>query len=466
MKKTVWDKRIPTLLGVLLIAIGIGFTSLLVKQGIVYIGKAGPTNTPQNVRITNITNDSFTVSFQTNDKVIGTVNYGEKETLGQIARDDRDQKSGTLSSYNLHNITLRRLKPTTKYFFSITSGKDTFFNNEKLFEVTTGQTIEVSPGQQEPISGKVVLSDGSQPSEAIVYATINGAQTISTLVDNDQYLLPLNSLRNQDLNSYFTFSENIVDLLIVSGDSTTSRAKLYLSQIAPVPIITLSKNYDFSESYEPLASSSADLEEVPSFGAGPASSSESPEEPKISSPSENQSLTDSQPLFRGTALPNETIKIIIRSDEIIDTVETDSYGNWSYRPETELATGEHTVTIEARNSSGILKVLTTTFTVYASGSQITESATPSATPTFTVTPTLTPVVLSPTPTPSVIIIPTQTPTPIATSSPTPTPLVFTTPTPTLAPSGNSTVEIGIMGMAVAFIGAFLFFLTRVKILPL
>jgi hypothetical protein len=78
MKKTIWDKRIPTLLGILLIAIGIGLTSFLVNQGVVLTGHASPSTSPQNVRITNITDNSFTVSYNTDGDVIGSLNYGNR----------------------------------------------------------------------------------------------------------------------------------------------------------------------------------------------------------------------------------------------------------------------------------------------------------------------------------------------------------------------------------------------------
>ncbi|EKD86252.1 MAG: hypothetical protein ACD_37C00388G0001, partial [uncultured bacterium] len=55
MKNTIWEKRIPTLLGIFFILIGIGLTSLLVRQGIIFIGKAAPTLLPKQVSVTNVT---------------------------------------------------------------------------------------------------------------------------------------------------------------------------------------------------------------------------------------------------------------------------------------------------------------------------------------------------------------------------------------------------------------------------
>ena len=74
MRNTIWQKRIPTLLGILFITIGIGITTYLIKTGVLFTTKAGPSEDPHNVRITNITDSSFTVSYTTANKVVGSVN--------------------------------------------------------------------------------------------------------------------------------------------------------------------------------------------------------------------------------------------------------------------------------------------------------------------------------------------------------------------------------------------------------
>ncbi|MFH1186874.1 MAG: Ig-like domain-containing protein [Candidatus Levyibacteriota bacterium] len=450
MRKSIWDKRIPTLLGILLIVIGIGLTSSLVRQGIIFITKAAPTNIPQNVKITNITDSSFTVSYTTDDKVIGSINLGENESLGQVTRDDRDQKSGDLTSIKVHNITVRNLKPSVKYFFSITSGEDTFQNNNELYQIVTALSISDDPGQQEPISGNILLTDGTTAKEAVVYATIDEAQTISTLIKSDgSYILPLNSLRTFDLNSYFEFSDNTIKMLVIGEDSQESNVILSLNQINPVPTITLGKNYDFSESVEPIASDSAKFEGFPSF----SSSSKSTQiiEPKIISPKQDEGLSDQQPIFKGVALPNETIKITIESEIIEDETTADIYGNWKYRPSSPLEPGNHTITIVTKNSLGVLKTLTRTFVVYASGTQIAEASGISPTPTIPVAPTIEP---SGVPIPSPTTEPTVTP--IATITPT-----IATPSPTIASPGNpSAVTISILGIGLTLLGGFLFLLTR------
>jgi len=101
---------------ILLITIGIGVTTFLVNQNILLRSNASTTEQPQNVRITNITDNSFSVSYETETQVIGSLNYGKDNKLGQQALDDRDQQAGSLVSHLMHNITVRNLTPQTKYY--------------------------------------------------------------------------------------------------------------------------------------------------------------------------------------------------------------------------------------------------------------------------------------------------------------------------------------------------------------
>jgi len=457
MKNTIWEKRIPTILGIIFIVIGIGLTSLLVNQGIIFIGKAAPGSSPVQLTITNVTDSSFTVTYLTEAETVGSVNYGKDQKLGQIARDDRDQQSNTLNSRIIHNITIRSLSPLTKYYFSITNGQETYLNEGSPYIAQTGKVISDLPPDQLPLSGKVITVSGTTPKEALISASIDGSQTISTLLKEDgSYILPLNSLRNSDFSSYFDFSKKLIRLEIIGDDFSKSSIIISLEQ-NPVPTVTLSKNYDFSSQLEPIASSSAETNILPTNSTDTAVKNTV----SISSFAENDNFTDNQPLFKGTAQPNETVKITIHSDQGIETTVTaNSFGNWTYRPTQQLSPGQHTMTISTKDSTGATRFITKDFTVSEEGSQVTETATPSATPTLspTVVPTLAPT-LTPTPTitPIPLLTPTNTPTPTPSLGPTP----VGSPTPTLGPTGSSSAtEFGILGLGITLFGFLLFLLAR------
>jgi hypothetical protein len=262
--------------------------------------------------------------------------------------------------------------------------------------------------------------------------------------------------------------------MLVFGDSLTSNVLLSLNETHPIPTIVLSKDYDFRQSQSPIAPVSGNSVNFPSFTSTSSAV-------QILTPKNDQTLTDQQPMFRGTSAPDQNVKIVIHSNQAIQTtVKADQNGNWNYRPPSNLSPGTHTITIQALDASGILKTITQSFVVYASGQQINPppSGTPTPTPTKTPTPTPTP---TPTkiPTPTVAIIVTSIPSPTVTVIPTiAIPSITTVPSvitpiqtqgdliisPTikpLPPTGNpSIMTAGIVGAIVTLVGGLLFLLTR------
>ncbi|MCL4418929.1 Ig-like domain-containing protein [Patescibacteria group bacterium] len=459
MNNTVWNKRIPTILGLFIIVIGIGLTTFLVEKGAIFTSLAGPSNSPKNVRITNIQDTSFTVSFTTDANVLGSVNFGKDKNLGSSALDDRDTQKNSLSPHTVHSITVKNLTPQTSYYFSITSGQETFLQNEIPFTVKTGPNIKLPPISQGKIVGKVLLSSGNLSKETIVYLTSENAQIISALTKEDgSYEIPLNFLRTKDLSSYLSLQSNSVIKMLAASENLSSNVQLSVGQTSSVPPIILSNDYDFTISPQPLASESAKI-----FSSLPIPSSvPTGKNLEILASQKNQGFSDQQPKFSGIALPNSSVSITIHSPENIQTqVTTDKFGNWTYRPPTPLSPGAHTISVVAKDISGILRTITQSFVIYASGTQVTESATPSATPVVSPLPTLT---VTLTPIPTLILTPTPTiaPTipPISSISPT------ILPKKTAPPGNPNIVSIGITGIVITAFGIFLFLLTRGGILSL
>ena len=444
MRENIWSKRIPTLLGIFLIAIGIGITSYLVKTGTTLTSIAGPSETPESIRISNISSASFTVSYETERNVIGSINFGKDKNLGQGALDDRDRQR-PLKEYKIHYMTVKNLEPSTNYYFSITSGSKDFLQKEEPFVVKTAPSIKDSVSLEKKIRGKVILLNGDSPKEAVVYLTSDNSQTISALLMDGSYSLFLNSLKTEDLTSYFTISdETIFRILVLGENSLVSNIKFSGLETKEIPAITLGNDYDFTQSNLETASESAST----GFSSLSSQVSSSGKTPKIDIPKNNQTFIDSQPKFSGTALPNNTVEITIRSLENIKAqVVTDVYGNWTFRPTTSLSPGAHTITIVTRDVSGILRTVTASFTVFASGTQVAESATPSATPVVTQTP-------SPTPVPTVI--------PTTPISPTIPPIATITPivSPTSPPGNSSAIILGMLGIGLSVIGFSIFLLSR------
>lgn len=442
MRETFWNKKIPTLLGLLIITIAISITTLLVGQSTFFEQQASPTTEPQDVRITNISDSSFTVSYKTSSFVLGSVNFGKDHKLGQTVGDERDKN--TVAQHKIHSFTTQNLDPSTKYYFSIVSGQESYLNNGLPYEVTTAAAAKTKGGTGFMV-GKVVTVENLPPKEAVVYMTTTGAQALSTVANSDgSYTLSLEKLRQQDLSSFFSFKpQSTIKMLIVS-DVGQSSVVLTAKEVNYVPTVVISKNYDFTQSASETATSSAELS-FPTISTGNVVST-----PQITTPTKDQNLSDQTPLFKGKGVPNDKIIILIESEPIQGQVTVDSSGNWSFTPTTPLAPGLHKITITARDSAGILRTITQTFTIVGTA----QAATPTPTPTPSLFPTPTP-----TATPTASASPSATP--IVIPTPTPALIVIATPIPTLPPTGTSEVSTGVMGMALAVVGVFFFLLTRV-----
>src|SRR3990167_10877615 len=103
MKQSFWNRKIPSLLAFLVIIVGILFTTFLVKGGNLFQISAGPGSEPKNIQTTNISDTSFTISYTTDESVIGTINYGtDANALDKFVLDDRDQLSQDVNKYQSH----------------------------------------------------------------------------------------------------------------------------------------------------------------------------------------------------------------------------------------------------------------------------------------------------------------------------------------------------------------------------
>jgi hypothetical protein len=423
-----WNKQIPTMLGLGLIIIGLSITTFLTNRQTISQTSAESNIQPQKVRITNITDNAFTVSYETDSNVSGYVNFGPNNSLGQTAFDEKDF-SQKLQGHTIHSVTLKNLNPLTKYYFSIISDGNTYLNNNQNFETLTATAISDSSSES-VISGKIILPNSNAPSEAIVYVTSDTSQVLSTQTSSDgTYKVNLKHLLNSDFSKLADLSANPVIKMLVYGDGLSSNALLYYSQINNIPVITLSNNYDFRIKDQV---NSNPLVAPQSFSALTSTSSSKTKGIQILTPGINQTFSNQKPVLKGKGNPNQKIQITIHSQQQIQTtVSTDTNGNWSYQPKNPLSKGSHTITVTAKDSSGVLKTITQTFTVV--------NSTTSSTPTAVINPK------------------TATPTIIATAySSKPIDPKQVSPT-----TGNtSIVTAGITGLLITVVGGFIFLLSR------
>lgn len=358
-------KKILIIISVLVLLLGVGAGVYLVQQGkISFLSRAGPTVIPQEVKITNISDNSFTVSWITPDKEIaGFIAYGDSAQLGQTAADDRDQ-IGSLNSYFTHHVSLKNLSPQTKYFFKIGSGSKTYDQAGQPYEITTAPTTDSPPPLADPSFGTVVDQSGKNAAGALVYLTVANSTPLSSYTREDgNWLITLNNARSKDLSGYVTYKEkgDKEEIMVQAGSAGTAFGTADTSNDSPVPTITLGKSFV-------SRSAGFSLQQI----STPSAAVLSP--PVITNPSPQENLPDAWPIFRGTGVPGQTLTITIRSNPMTATVAVGADGQWSYTPTTPLPPGKHTITVSIATSSGQPQSATQKFTVLA------QAETPAATP--------------------------------------------------------------------------------------
>lgn len=448
MKQNVWEAKIPTVFALVLLLTGIVITSLLIQRGIITIGRASPDKTPLRIQTTNIADTSFSLVFTTNEKTQALASIGTNETeLTELFYDERDSKTQKPQAYFSHQITFTNLKPNTKYFYVFSVEGITYPEDKKSFTITTAPSIQTL-STKTSINGKIIEKGGEPSSDTLVFLHVPEAQDLSVVSSsNGEYAFDFSRLRVTSLASIFQAdSTTKLDLDFIKGNLSSKVTTAFLNA-KEIPLVTLSNNFDFSYD-EKIQQDSTDT--TSSLKTVPVPSQKS-QEIKIQFPLENAKLPDQKPQFKGTAKPNTNVKITIQSDNPQQSeVTTDATGQWSFRPTNPLTPGDHSITIETTDNSGIIKRITQKFTIFAEGSQVTESATPSATIS---------------PTKSVIRIPTPTPTTILSPTPTlslfivaPTPNIKT-PTTTVLKPGNTSIALitSMISLILIVFGAILLF---------
>lgn len=456
--KNVLNRRIPTGFALVLLLVGLGATVFLVQKAVTTNTQATPEETPLNVTVTNITNNSFTVVFTTVANARTAVAMTDAAGNPQLFYDVRDSDNAKGGAFYGHSITVDKLEAQTTYKFTILSNAKVYKNNEHDYAITTFPKIDQEAPVQLPLKGTVNMPDATPAGDTVVVAIIDGASPVATLTNSKgEYSIPLDALRTKTGDAYYSVMNQTKVTLNYYRRTDTSRVVIsYLKELTMLPNITLGQNYNFAGGKEEVQS---EPEEASSFVL-PTAAAVKIGQIQITIPKPNESFTDTQPEFRGTALPNSPILVIIKNAQIKEKISADARGAWSFRPTQVLPAGAQTLTIQTPDKQGFTRQLSVPFTVFASGSQVADTATPSATLAPSASPTITETPL-PTISAQITTVPTQEPTLI------PTEVLVASPTPAtqlppkaLPPTGDISIPIIVSAFSMLFIvaGSFILFL--------
>lgn len=415
MKK---EKRIPTILGMFLTAL------LIVGLGIgrrqIFLSRADQQIVPSDVRITNVTDNSFTVSWITAKETNGLVKLLTEE--GERMFPDARDKTGELSQFATHYVEVVGLESNKTYRFIIISGGREFFSSgNNPYQVKTALPLSGELPRANLASGRVETADGQPAEGAIVYLAIEGISPLSSLVTSQgNWAISLAKAFSSDLTGLANYQEGkiIEEIFVQGGKLGTATARVYTENDDPVPLIVLGRQHDFTQEDQASSNSLSGQTITSSEEESRLGGVEVDEQPEkaftILNPEEGETISFPRPEIFGTGPRGARIKIILESPTKYEAeIEIDESGDWRWTPPQDLTPGVHTLRVTYVDpQSGQEETFVRSFVLAANDTE---------TPSFTATPSGE--MLSPTPT--------LTPTPILTITPSATPTA--TPTTSLPP---------------------------------
>ena len=262
-------RKVVGLIGFLFLLLALPVALFVVRQQVTYRGRAvNPIEIPKNIRITNLHDKGFTVSWTTNNNTTGAILFGTTSSPTVVVNDIR----GATTALKTHYVDVFdgiaagvTINPTTPYYFNIQSGDGTgnifgrgvcpletdecdqaLANATNPFKKTSAPTIiydasatvpdstsntpgaySEEPGnfakcnqndatksacfRPNPVWGKVVDNSGNAISGAVVYMKLpNSTHTLSTLTQSDasfagKWVMDVANFRTSDLTGYASY---------------------------------------------------------------------------------------------------------------------------------------------------------------------------------------------------------------------------------------------------------------------
>ncbi|OGG01360.1 hypothetical protein A2Z33_02315 [Candidatus Gottesmanbacteria bacterium RBG_16_52_11] len=416
------SKKIPTLIGIFLVIALITIVSVVHKQVIGKFITAAPSAEPQNIRLTNVSDTSFTVTWNTATPAVGSISLSGLSVSGQVFFDERDvnmakkENSNMLSAitkpplgkYNSHSVSIRDLSPGNEYRYRIVSNGRTY-PSEAIIKTAVSLT-QPEPGY-EPAYGTVFTAENLPASGALVYLTLDGSQVLSSLVsDTGSWIIPINTIRTENLAAYLPSQERTDELItVVRGQEIASAVTDTLND-SPVPLILLGKSYDFRKTQAQAPEAALPQlaifpTAIPTQAAVLGETSLRNLKFSLTQPADKAALVSNLPLLSGTGIPGNTVLLEFGTGMMTQaSAEIKPEGIWRYTPVNPIPAGKVVLKATSKDSTGKDVTIIREFEVLKSGTQVLGEATPSG----TLSPTATPVAsqsptiaLSPTPTSTV-----------------------------------------------------------------
>lgn len=422
-------RKIPTLLALTVLSLGIGLTVYFDSMVTGTTLRAKSLLNPADVHFTNISDNAMTVSFLTAEEASFVLEVTDNNKK-MLVPDDLDTGGETKARLS-HQFSLKNLTPSNEYKIKI---------NKAVTLTQKTAPILKETADYPPVKGRLLDIEGKAKKDALVYLLIGQAAPLSGRTDQlGMFVIPLTNARTQDfLKRPVITAETLVQITAKakSNEFTSATLNFKYSQTQKL-ILQLGKVYNFLApqiSIEPSTVNNILGSKVKKQNSLPLKAVD------LTFPDKEAATTiDSRPDLSGVGIPGSKIKISVQSELETAVITVKKDGSWSFRPEKELKPGTHTVTIEGFDQNGNLITTSRTFVVLKSGEAVLGDATPSAT------------IEVPTPTVSISVTPESTLTPTLTPSPSPIPT--DTPQPTTEPprSGTGMLTATLVTLGISFV---------------
>lgn len=241
------DLKIPTVLGLGIIIIGIIIGVFLVLQGKTFITHAYPDLTPKNITISNISDNSATISWETDGATVGFVTYGQESSEENPVLDERDgiPPNGKPNPHTTHYVIIKKLMPKTEYKFKVVSGSSTK-SQAKTFTTSNPQAAT----SKQPVIG-TVLDNDTPLEEGIAYLKIDSATIQSALIKTKGgFLIPLNNILSTGSNEPMALTDETIAKIEVVSTKGTAGISFKISQSQHLPVLKLGDNLDLTENQD------------------------------------------------------------------------------------------------------------------------------------------------------------------------------------------------------------------------
>jgi hypothetical protein len=343
--------KIPTILGIILLVVATFAGVFLVNYRQIFrIGATGESE-PNDVRVSNITNSSLTISWTTDAETVGFVVWDGGTT-------EADEKSFT------HMVNLSGLEPNTSYDYKINSNGTSFDNNSVAWKAST-LAGDFTDGVLSRVSGSVLTATGQPVNGALVYITTQGNLFSTITSDSGNFVIQLPGNNNAD---------TLLEASVHAGPQGVASAQVYLKAANPIPPMILGNTHDFrsatpgQDGAAPKASLNLpeDQDQQSKFTIPDSGTPEPATVVTLESIDNGELVTSQQPEFFGDGPSGTTLTITVESENpITDSVDVGGNGTWKWSPPEGLAPGTHKVTITWKDISGITRSLTRSFVVQA-----------------------------------------------------------------------------------------------------